>query len=162
MRSNVAIILVVVSLWISGCGERSVDSDGRGWIVLAVRYGEVAAKRSDVQRMERMAVTLSREGEVFLERDLEWRGERWRGEFEVEAGAYEIRLEAYKEGEARWRGMAETVVSEGERALVEIDLNRLYLLQVSVRSLDLGSEGKQGELRVSNGGSAGVSTGDGP
>ena len=163
MRSNVATIVMVALLcgWVAACGERAVDSEGKGWIALAVSYGQGAAKRAGIQRMERMAVALIRSGEVFLERDLEWGRERWRGEFEVEAGDYEIRLKAYKEGEVRWRGEVETAVRQGERALVEISMDRLYLLQVSAQSLDLGSDAALGEFRVSNGGIASVSPGDG-
>ena len=108
-----------------------------------------------------MVVALSRDGEVFLERDLEWGGERWHGEIEIEAGDYEIQLEAYKAAEVRWRGEVEVAVRRGERRPVEIQLDRLHLLQISLQSLDLGSEAALGEFRVSNGGSASASLGDG-
>ena len=106
---------VLLLLTLGTCGDRGVGPSEEGRIVLTVRYGDGGSgKVAGVQRVDRMAVVLTRNGQVVQERDLAYSSGSWRGVLKAPAGRYEVSVSAYKGGKVKWRGSTSVRVQAGK------------------------------------------------
>ncbi len=119
-----SVVMLVLLVWACSDSPTSVSKTGR--IVLEVSYGKSpSAKLAEVQaisRVDSMVATVLRNVVVVKRQSLQREINRWRGEISVEAGSYQVKLEAYVGAVVKYRGVTNVNVRAGEISQASIVL----------------------------------------
>ena len=118
LRYGLSVLLVVT---LGTCGDRGMGPSEEGQIVLSVRYADAGSgKVVGVQRVDRMVVSLTRNGRQVQERELVYSSGAWEGVLKVGAGRYGVVVVAYKGDKVKWRGSTSVRVQAGKSSAAEV------------------------------------------
>ena len=135
LRYGLSVLLVVM---LGTCGDRGMGPSEEGQIVLSVRYADAGSgKVAEVQRVDRMVVSLTRNGRQVQERELVYSSGAWEGVLKVGAGRYGVVVVAYKGDKVKWRGSTSVRVQAGKSSAAEVVMESTNQVPVLER---LGSQ----------------------
>ena len=151
LRYGLSVLLLVM---LGTCGDRGMGPSEEGQIVLSVRYADSGSgKVAEVQRVDRMVVSLTRNGKQVQERELVYSSGSWQGVLKVGAGRYGVVVVAYKGDKVKWRGSTSVRVQAGKRSPAEVVMestNQVPVLE-RIRAQQVAEgEGLRLELRGSD------------